>query len=284
MEQVRQVSLMNENGEVVNCMLRSSFLNDLGGLGYEQDITYLNYGDGFYAPVKSSHKQGQISGRLSFIDRDTAYADYRKLMSWISYSETLRKDRSIQFCYAPYNGERFMRNVILTNVSKGEIDIGGYLSCDVGFIALTPWYKQTDLHMDSELTPANVAGWTLPLTLEADMECRYQITLTGTFTNVVISLRDSGNNLIGICDLSAGVSIASGEALIFSTLPDNIGVWKRLGNGTLTNVLDSLTFTDGLPVFFTLPPRENIRVLVRAASASETCNGDMTIYSYWRTR
>lgn len=280
--EVRKVSLMNEKGEVVNCMLRSSFLNDLGGLGYEQDISYLNYGDGFYAPLKSSHKQGMISGRLSFIDRATAYADYRKLMTWISYSETLREDRSIQFCYAPYDGERFLRNVILTNVSKGELDVGGFLSCNVDFIALTPWYTRNTLEITSR-TISGVAGENIPIYLDADMGGKYQLGLTGSIADPVVTLLDSSSNQKGIIDLT-GLTITTGQTLLISTIPGNIGIWKYDAYGVPTDVIDSLVFHDGYEVFFDLPTRESVTMTIRTASSGNTFTGTMDIYSYWRTR
>lgn len=282
MEQVRQVSLMNENGEVINCMLRSSFFNDLSGLGFDIDTKFLNYGDGFFSPMKRAYKQGSVEGQMSFLNRATAYEDYRKLMDWISMSETLRRDRAIRLCYAPYNDDRYMKDVILASISKGEIDTGGYLTCSISFVGLTPWYREDTLEITSR-TISGVAGENVTLKIDADLGGKFELKLAGSYTDPVIELFNGINVEIGIIDLT-GLSVTTGQSIIISTLPGSIGIWKEDIYGTRTNEIDSIVFHDGYEVFFDLPAREDITITIRTGSSSETFTGTLNVYSYWRTR
>lgn len=282
--EVRKVFLMDEQGNVIDCLLRSSFFNDLGGLGYDDNITYMDYGEGFFSPVKRSVKQGTISGKMSFLDRGTAYADYRRLMNWVSAAETMRSDSAIKLCYRPYGSDTFTKDVILTSISKGEIDVGGFLTCNVSFTSLTPWYSVTPLKLTSS-TIGGVAGVNLPLYLDADTDGRYYIELSGNFAGMSIRFRDSTNTSYGLMDMTdSAYAITGSDSLIFSTIPNNIGIWKKDSGGTLTNLIDQITFANGLDVFPLIKNRENVTILFRTTSSSHSFTGNMNVYSYWKTR
>ena len=282
--EVRKVFLMDEDGNIVDFLLRSSFFNDLGGLGYDDNITYMDYGDGFFYPVKRSMNQGTISGKMSFLNRDTAYEDYRKLMNWVSKAETLRNDYALKLCYRPYGGDTFMKDVILTSVSKGELDVGGFLSCSVSFTGLTPWYMVTSMKITSS-TIGNVAGVNLPLYLDADTDGRYYMELSGNFAGMSIRFRDSSGTSYGLMDMTdSAYAITGSDSLVFSTIPGNIGLWKKDSGGTLTNLIDQITFQNGLEAFPLLLNRENLTVLFRTTSSSHSFTGNVNVYSYWKTR
>ena len=63
-QEVRKIKLKNESGQSIDCLLKSSFFNDLGGLGYDENISYITYADGFYKPIKRLTAQSSISGKL----------------------------------------------------------------------------------------------------------------------------------------------------------------------------------------------------------------------------
>lgn len=283
--EVRKVFLMDEQGNVIDCLLRSSFFNDLGGLGYDDNVTYMDYGDGFFSPVKRSSKQGTISGIMSFLDRGTAYEDYRKLMNWVSAAENMREDRAIKLCYRPYGADTFMKEVLLTSISKGELDVGGFLSCSVSFTSLTPWYAITSLTASSG-TIGSVAGIDYEIDMDCDLEGRFELVLSGYFASPKITLTDNLGNTIGTLDLQGqGVSVTTtGEAVVVSTLPGKIGVWFRNTGGVLTNLIDKVNFVTGQEVFFLLPPRDKFTLSVRSTASSHTIVGDLNVYSYWKTR
>ena len=93
---VRKVYFVNQDGDRINCLLRSSFFNDLQGLGFANEYNMLSPKDGFYTITEQQTVQPNISGIISFIDRKTAYKDYRTLTSWINRATEL------SIAYAPY--------------------------------------------------------------------------------------------------------------------------------------------------------------------------------------
>ena len=302
---VRHVYFENENGERIDCLLRTSFFNDIIGLGYADRINSFAYANGFYSPIKRELQQNTISGKLSFLNRNDAYEDYRELTEWIARSERMRDNGSISLIYAPTqnNGSpvEFVRDVIFSEISKGELDTGGFLTCNASLISLTPWYSANQYTITFGGTDPDVDSYkrydyeypfkyetpnqfNRTLNLDTDMDGRLLIEMTGNFDGVVISLYDPDNNLVGMLDLSQNsYPIRSGDKLVYSTLPDNIGIWVE-NNGVKTDLLNYIAFHDGIEVFFTIPPSEDYQVRIRANSGSSTINGTIKAYSYWKTR
>lgn len=302
---VRQVAFQNEAGQRINCLLRTSFFNDLQGLGYTDTVSSFNYANGYFSPVKREIQQSTITGRLSFIDRSTAYADYRTLTEWIATSERQRNNGSITLVYAPTqsNGSpvEYVKDVIFAEITKGEMDTGGFLSCDVTLIGLTPWYSATPLTIpfsgtDPDLDSYKRYDYTYDYKYEApnqfvktinlntDLNGRLLIEMTGSFDGPVISLYDPSGTLVGMLDLSqSSYPIRAGDTLVYSTMPEDIGVWIE-NNGIRTDLLNFIAFHDGVEAFFTVPPAENYRISIRANSGSSTINGTIKAYSYWKTR
>lgn len=305
MEYVRQVAFENENGERINCLLRTSFFNDLRGLGYADTVNSFAYSDGFFSPVKREIQQSTITGRLSFINRSTAYADYRTLTEWIAKSERQRNNGSITLVYAPTKSGgaplEYVKDVIFSEITKGELDTGGYLSCNITLIGLTPWYSATPLTISFGGTDPDLDSYkrynyvydykyetpnqfVRTINLNTDLNGRLLIEMTGSFDGLVISLYDPGNQLIGMLDLAqSDYPIRAGDTLVYSTLPNDTGVWVE-NSGTRTDLLDHIAFHDNVEVFFTIPPAENYQIRIRANSGSSTINGTIKAYSYWKTR
>lgn len=302
---VRQVAFKNEAGQRIDCLLRTSFFNDLRGLGYADTVSSFNYSNGFFSPVKREIQQSTITGRLSFINRATAYADYRTLTEWIATSERQRNNGSITLVYAPTqsNGSpvEYVKDVIFAEITKGEMDTGGFLSCDVTLIGLTPWYSATPLTIpfggtDPDLDSYKRYDYTYDYKYEApnqfvktinlstDLNGRLLIEMTGSFDGPVISLYDPNSTLVGMLDLSqSSYPIRAGDTLVYSTMPEDTGVWIE-NSGIRTDLLNFIAFHDGVEVFFTVPPAENYQIRIRANSGSSTINGTIKAYSYWKTR
>ena len=302
---VRRVYFKNEAGERIDCLLRTSFLNDLQGLGYAERVNTFSYSNGFYSPIKRELQQSTISGKLSFLNRSKAYRDYRVLTEWISYSERQRDNGSISLVYAPTrsgggNPVEFVKDVIFQEISKGELDTGGFLTCRVSLLSLTPWYStpyvitfggtDPDVEQYKIYTYKYDYKYETPnqfvrtLNLDSDLNGRLLIEMTGNFDGLVISLYDPDGNLKGMLDLSENsYPIRTGDTLIYSTMPDDTGIWVENG-GIRTSILNHIAFHDGVEAFFTIPPAENYQIRIRANSGSSTINGTLKAYSYWRTR
>lgn len=297
--EVRKVYFENTNGNRINCLLKSSFFNDLQGLGYEDSSSYVNYGDGFYNPFKRETAQGRISGRLSFITRATAYADYRTLTEWISAAEAQNDEGSIKLIYCPYGNDEYAKDVIFSSISKGELDLGGYLSCTVELESLTPWYSVTPITFTSESsdTQYKTYDYNYDYTYQSDSAIiknaniisdtpgRFRLEIEGVFDSPIFSLYDTSNNLLGMMDLGySGESFANGDKFIFSTLPGDIGVWREDSNGNRTSLINGINIHDGVEVFFSVPARKTVRFSLRSLSGTGGMNATLRLYSYYRTR
>lgn len=302
---VRRVYFKNQAGERIDCLLRTSFFNDLQGLGYAERVNTFSYSNGFYSPIKRELQQSIITGKLSFLNRSKAYRDYRVLTEWISYSERQRDNGSISLIYAPTRSGggtpvEFVKDVIFQEISKGELDTGGFLTCRVSLLSLTPWYSapyvitfggtDPDVEQYKIYTYKYDYKYETPnqfvrtLNLDSDLNGRLLIEMTGNFDGLVISLYDPNGTLKGMLDLSENsYPIRTGDKLIYSTMPDDTGIWVENG-GVRTSILNHIAFHDGVEVFFTIPPAENYQIRIRANSGSSTINGTLKAYSYWRTR
>lgn len=301
---VRRVYFKNEAGEKIDCLLRTSFFNDIRGLGYSDRINSFAYSDGFFSPIKREIQQSTISGKLSFLNRSDAYSDYRTLTEWITKSERQRANKSISLIYAPTESlgtpVEYVKDVLFTEISKGEMDRGGFLTCNISLLSLTPWYStpyaitfggtDPDVEQYKIYTYKYDYKYETPnqfvrtLNLDSDLNGRLLIKMTGNFDGLVISLYDPNGNLKGMLDLSENsYPIRTGDTLIYSTMPDDTGIWVENG-GVRTSILNHIAFHDGVEVFFTIPPKENYQIRIRANSGSSTINGTLKAYSYWRTR
>lgn len=297
-QEVRKVKLKNESGQTIDCLLKSSFFNDLGGLGYDENISYISYADGFYKPIKRLTSQSSISGKLSFLNRSTAYEDYRTLMEWITRAERQNDDGSIKIIYQPYGTEEYQKDVILRSISKGELDTGGFLSCSVIFQGITPWYSVDTLDIDfSEPTGNYTSRYTrtftyvyltsgTSLTARIDIqnawEGRYRLEVSGSFTSPIIEMFGADGELIGYLEL-AGASFSSTDTLIVSTMPSGIGAWKETSGGTRTDLIDLIDIQDGVDAFFSIPANQVVTLRIRASGASNL-SGDLYLYSFYKTR
>lgn len=290
--QVRKVYLQNEEGDRISCMLRSSFFNDIQGLGYSQEYNMVSPRDGFYTIADTATVQPEITGIISFIDRQTAYQDYRTFTAWLNNAKEL------SLVYVPYGSDEYLIDIAVDHISKGEIDPGGYLSCDISYIALTPWYKPNPATLsfdDSILHGIKKYDYTydykygntvtpgeLQFTVSGDYDAAIYFMAQGTIEDPVLTLiRDDTGETIGQLDLT-GVTIGESEQLIFGTTKKNNGVWIKSGT-TYTSLIDQVVLTPGVEVFFTAPRGTSLTIRFEVSGTLETTT-QLTIYEYYKTR
>lgn len=298
MADVRQITLKNGNGQTIDCLLKSSFFNDLSGLGYDDTVTFISYANGFYTPLKRRMVQSNISGRMSFITRSSAYSDYRTLTEWVSTAEHMNANQSLTMIYTPYGTTSYQMEVLLTSISKGEMDLGGFLSCSVNFQGLTPWYIVDPLHIDfsqptgdytsqysrtfSYVYLINGTSIQAKMTLSGAMEGRFRLEVSGNFTSPIVELFDSQGELIGYIEV-AGAVFSTGQTFIVDTLPSSIGVWRESSGGVLTDLTDLIDIQDGVDVYYSIPADELVTIRVRASGGTDLA-GDLYLYTFYKTR
>lgn len=290
MAQVRQIQLINDVGERRNLLLRSNFFNDISGLGFGQEQNYISQGSSFYKLTRNETEQSVIEGALSFIDRKTAYSDYRDFNQWISHTDTLT------MAYKPYGNEEYLKDVAVVSLSKGEMDIGGFLSCNITFRGLSAWYSTENLSFtfsSSALSNnekrysyrysyrygvSRVPG-SVEFIIDGDYDGAIYMQIEAPASSPVLNLYQ-GSTRIGSLSFS-GVSVTTGQTLIYSTIPNNTGVWI-LENGELTSILDSVQMLQGVPSFFKLPRNKSLRLSL-VVQGGTIPNASIQIHRYWRT-
>lgn len=292
MAEVRKVYFQNQDGERINCLLKSSFYNDLQGLGYENEYNMLSPKDGFYTITEEQTVQPVISGIISFITRATAYADYRTLTTWINAATEL------SIVYAPYNNEEYFIDVAVSRISKGELDTGGFLSCELSFVALTPWYsanpatlsfdesilhglKQYDYSYEYKYGNTTTPG-ELDFSVTGDYDAAIYFVAQGTIEDPVLTLlnRDTGA-VIGQVDLT-GLTVSESQQLVFATTKKRNGIWLKDGT-TYTDLIDQVILTPGQEVFFLAPRNTNLTIRFTVSGQLQTATS-IEIYEYYKTR
>ncbi len=125
---------------------RSVWLTEPGGLGLELSPGFANARNGFFAAVLADDvPQGAVYGTLVFTGPQP-YADYQTLLNW-----ALAAGDGLLLVYEPMLGGEFYRRVMLTSLTKSEIEAPGWLRCEATFQTLTPWYSLSQLRFN--LTP-----------------------------------------------------------------------------------------------------------------------------------
>ena len=290
---VRHIYLENETGERINCLLRSSFFNDLQGLGFANEYNFLRARDGFWFTALENTVQQTISGMMSFLDRRDAYEEYRTLTTFLNSAKRL------SLIYIPYGNDEYYIDIKILSMSKGEIDLGGFLSCDIEFICLTPWYnnepvelsfdgtlidgiKKYDYQYEYKYGIGSVKG-EVTLEIDGDFNGGLDFVAYGGFSDPILSLYNTNrpSENYGYLDLT-GQTFLEGEDLVFRTTFKDSGVWKKTGN-TMTNLMNSIVIHQNRDVFFTIPPYTPL-TLKFTVSGTLTTPTEINIYKYWKTR
>ena len=289
---VRKVYFVNQDGDRINCLLRSSFFNDLQGLGFANEYNMLSPKDGFYTITEQQTVQPSISGIISFIDRKTAYKDYRTLTSWINRATEL------SIAYAPYDNIEYFIDVAIDSVSKGELDTGGYLSCDISFLALTPWYsanpatlsfdesilhdiKRYDYNYSYKYVNTTTPG-ELDFTVSGDYDAAIYFVAQGGLEDPVLTLLNKSTGaIIGQVDLT-GLTVNDNQQLVFATTKKRNGIWIKEGTN-YTDIIDQVILTPGVEVFFNAPRNTDLTIRFTVSGTLQTATS-LTLYEYYKTR
>lgn len=291
-QQVRRIYLENEAGARIDCLLRTSFFNDLSGLGFSNEYEFLTSRDGFFYTTKEQSQQQTIAGKLSFLNRRDAYSDYRTFTSWLNGA------KNISIVYIPFGSTEYYVDVKILSMSKGELDTGGFLSCDIEFITTTPYYskqavqlsfdgsllegiKRYDYSYNYKYALSSTAG-ELSVSIDGDYDGGMQFTAYGGLEDPILSLFNSNTGEVyGYLDLT-GTAIEEGSQLVFNTTFKNSGIWMKTGT-TYTSLVDDVVVHPNMDVFFLIPRNTPLTMKFQVAGAITT-GTEILIYRYWKTR
>lgn len=288
---VRKFALQNKMGERLDLMLKSGFLSDPIGLGFSETKEYISPSDGFFYEINSNYSQPKISAQVIFLDLKNAYADFRKMATWINKQEDLK------LVYRPYGSDDFFMNVKISEFSKAEITPEGYLACDITFDGLSPWFSQTPLTLNFQKSGSGTKRYTykyqyvygvsrtpgsVDFQIDGDFDGGVEFTAQGLAVSPILALKRKDNGkVLGKMDLT-GTSIAQGEKLVFSSTSNNSGIWLEK-NGERKNIIDSAVLQEGVELFFKAPRNTSLTLSFEVSGIIEGST-TVNIYSYWKTR
>lgn len=288
---VRKFALQNKMGERLDLMLKSGFLSEPTGLGFSETKEYISPSDGFFYEINSNYSQPKISAQVIFIDLKNAYADFRKIATWINKQEDLK------LVYRPYGSDDFFMNVKISEFSKAEITPEGYLACDITFDGLSPWFSQTPLTLNFQKSSSGTKRYTykyeyvygvsrtpgsVDFQIDGDFDGGVEFTAQGLAVSPILTLKRKDNGkVLGKMDLT-GTSIAQGEKLIFSSTSNNSGIWLEK-NGVRKNIIDSAVLKEGVELFFKAPRNTSLTLSLEVSGIIEGST-TVNVYSYWKTR
>ena len=278
---MRRFSLRNNLGEARFLNLESGlFLSNPQGLGINRAYSFTDGENGFFACVQDANDpRQQITGDLIFTG--DAYAEYLDLIQW------MQKTDAMEFVYQP--AERtFYRKVNLSSVSKSELQSGGYLSCQIVWNCLTPWYRENPVSVDLsfETTGAikaysyaypyryrqsNAAG-SVELLSQGQLDGAIRILLHGPCNDPTIVLKDAVGNLIGQTTLD--ITLTASDTLELSTLPTD--------EALLVNGVDRCDLLDPSENVFVRLPHGQSCFLTVDTEAGEGCSARVYAYDYYR--
>lgn len=288
---VRKFALQNKMGERLDLMLKSSFLSEPTGLGFSETKEYISPSDGFFYEINSNYSQPKISAQVVFLDLKNAYADFRKMATWIN------KQDDLKLVYRPYGSDDFFMNVKISEFSKAEITPEGYLACDITFDGLSPWFSQKPLTLNFQKSSSGTKRYTykyqyvygvsrtpgsVDFQIDGDFDGGVEFTAQGLAVSPILTLKRKDNGkVIGKMDLT-GTSIAQGEKLIFSSASNNSGIWLEK-NGERKNIIDSAVLQEGVELFFKAPRNTSLTLSFEVSGIIEGST-TVNVYSYWKTR
>ena len=276
---VREYAFVNDIGERVSLM-EGVMLFDVSGMGFESGTSYNEVSSGFFVAGQKADTQGQISGTL-VIPQPNAYNKYATLVDWLMSGHKLK---------LAYNctGEEFYADIAVKSLQKNEIK-NGVLKSEIVLTCLSPWYRLSPqrLVMAADDTPLNYPRTYdykygisylsngLQFTVGGHMEGALRFELAGPVTSPVITVRHNGA-VIGRMDLT-GTTIASGETLVWSTVPTNCYIAKKTSSAE-TDLINACNVAD---TNFPRLPQGDIEIEL-SVSGDRTTQAEVDIYEYFR--
>lgn len=285
---MRRFYIQNEYGEKIELQGGSVFLSGLDGLGFFDDVEYME-ADGFFIETRRESGRVKKTGTLVFMPT-RAYAGYLDFANWIFAAERLTLAYSA-------DGGWHLCDIDITDMEKTELGVGGVLEVPVTFMPLSPWYTPYDLNLTMRgegLQGTKGYPYTYPyrysnssrsgaldFSVTAQMPCDFQLTLPGAVQNPVLTAKrmDTGE-MIGRVDLS-NVSAAAGETIVFSTVPRKAGAVLQTSQGEI-DLTAQLGIYAGIPTFFRIPAGVPMEFSLTAESLLGV-TAWLRIYRYYRT-
>lgn len=281
-EDIRNFYFENELGERIDCQKIDGnlFFYNVTGLGYEEEIEYVQIGDSFI-PNKKKIKQNQIAGDLEFYDM--TYDEYCEFVDFIL------RAASLKLIYVPKKTIRteYYRDIDLFKIDKSEEDDFNVLPCLIMINCKSLWYEAkevvytidpvtNELRWDFQWNPVFSAYDNRNIIFEnkGHTEAPFKLELNGEVVDPIISILED-DVIVKQLDLT-GLTIAQGETFVYNTKDTEQEIYK-MSSGVRTNLFDFLN--PNFINFFKL--RKGVST-IRLEADGEITSGKLTIYVQYK--
>lgn len=281
-EDIRNFYFENEKGERIDCQKinGSLFFYNVTGLGYEEEIEYVQIGDNFIANRRKI-KQNQIGGDLEFYDM--TYDEYCDFVDFILRASMLR------LVYIPKKSNRteYYRDIDLFKIDKNEEDDYNILTCPIMMNAKSLWYEAKEVVYTID-SVTNELRWNFKWNAmfasydnrniifenKGHTEAPFKLELNGELVNPKIIILEDEKEVKKL-DLT-GLKIATGEKFIYNT-KDTEQEIARIGSTERTNLFDFLN-----PNFINFYKLRKGVSKIRLEADNEITSGKLTIYVQYK--
>ena len=279
-EDIRNFYLENEKGQQIDFQNISGkiFLYNVTGLGFSKRMEYNRVGTAF-VKNKDELDQGVIGGELEFYDN--SYDEYKNFVDFVLQA------KSLKLIYIPKTSKKtkFYREVDVTQVDKREEDDYNILPTSITFHCKSLWYEENnfvytveeiedelrwDFEWDSRFT--DYENRSVLFNNNGHAEAPMLLEMTGYILNPKVSVYVD-DELVN--ELSVETTIDINEKFVYSTKDNDCKISKLLPNGTIVNLVDSLTLSNNNSNFFKLPIGYST---IRLSAENEILNSKLTIY------
>lgn len=285
---MRQFYVQNQYGEKIELQGGSVFLWEPEGLGFEDDVEYME-ADGFFIETRREQAQVEKAGTLVFKPTE-AYMSYLDFANWIFAAQ------SLTLAYKPAR-EWYFLDVDIIRMEKTELTIGGVLEIPITFMPLSPWYTPYDLNLTIDGEGADgikkymysypyrysnsARAGVLDFSVTSQIPCDFTLTIPGVIQNPILTAKRLDiDTLIGEIDLST-VSAGAGETIEFTNVPRKAGARLLTESGEV-DLTEQIGINMGVPAFFRLPPNVPLEFALIATSLVGV-QAQIRIYRYLRT-
>lgn len=281
-EDIRNFYFENETGERIDCQKINGnlFFYNVTGLGFEEEIEYVQIGDNFIANRRKI-KQNQIAGELDFYEM--TYDEYCNFVDFILRASSLR------LIYVPKKTIRteYYRDIDLFKIDKNEEDEYNILTCPITMNAKSLWYeaKEVVYNIDSV---TNELRWDFQWNAvfaaydnrniifdnKGHTEAPFKLELHGEVINPKITILED-EIVVKELDLN-GLTITEGETFIYNTKDTEQEIIKTGTSGT-TNLFSFLN-----PNFINFYKLRKGASKIRLEADNEITSGKLTIYVQYK--
>lgn len=274
------------------------WLTDPAGLGISSAPKLADYGGGFFGSTDNRYEPQQtITFTLNFTGA-SPYAEYQ------AFLDTIYSAEQWYLCYRPDEASiEYRRKISFRSITKTELTKNRWLECTVSAVCLAPWQTTQKIKFTSvsAVTGSGKPYWDGKITPMGHLpaHCVYSFKASeprkiyggqAFYDNppgAVLAGAEETGTAWNVSFLDNPVSLATGETLIVSTLPNDFRAQIVTPAGKVKSVIDHLDTLFGTaqglpPNALPVSGETSIRFIIQVDSirAADTLNAE--IYYFYK--